>query len=323
MSNTTTQIEGRFLYPDNWETGTMINGRGKAVHTARALPDRVKGHVLLAQGLGEFAPKFTELARDFNRHGLGFHVFDRQGQGLSGRNADHRFKIHCDDYRDDVKDITQYAMQKIPKDGTSIILLGHSTGGLLSIPALHADNQRPIQQRLFSGAVLTDPLLGFREKMAKGREPLIALLPLLSARVRQAFVPGGLHFWTRRDDPLSLHKPEEFSTDPVRAAVHDYWQTHHPLLQVSSATIGWVQQMARAMMAIRRPGYIESIEHPITVCVGDMQLHVDAASIVEAVHRMPQGNMYPYPHGKHELLMERDAIRTPIIAEVVRMALKP
>ncbi len=323
MNTTTTQIEGRFLYPDNWETGTMINGRGKSLHTARALPDQIKGHVLLAQGLGEFAPKFTELARDFNRHGLAFHIFDRQGQGLSGRNADNPLKIHCDDYRNDVKDIEQYAMQKIPRDGTPIILLGHSTGGLLSIPALYADSQRPAQQRLFSGAVLTDPLLGFREKMAKGREPVLALLPILSTRVRQAFVPGGLQMWTRRDDPRSLHKPEAFSSDRARAGVHDYWQTRKPALRVSSATVGWVQQMARAMMTIRRPGYIESIPHDVSVCVGDMQLHVDATSILDAAYRLPQGRVHHYPQGKHELLMERDAIRTPIIHEVVRMALKP
>lgn len=323
MSQSTTQIEGRFLYPDNWETGVMVNGRGRTLHTARALPERISGHVLLAQGLGEFAPKFTELARHFNRHGLAFHVFDRQGQGLSGRNTAHPFKIHCDDYRDDVKDIEQYAMQKIPRDGTPVILLGHSTGGLLSVPALHKDSVMPAPQRLFSGAVLTDPLLGFRDKLVQGREPLLAILPLLSERLRKAFVPGGLHVWTRRDDPRSQHKPEEFSSDPERAAVHDYWQTRDPRLRVSSATIGWVQQMSRAMMAIRRPGYIEAIEHPVTVCTGDMRLHVDSAAILDAARRLRRGNIHPYPHGKHELLMECDAIRAPIIAEVVRMALKP
>lgn len=323
MSHSTTQIEERFLYPDNWETGTMINGRGKPLHTARALPDHIKGHVLLVQGVGEFTSKFAELARDFNRHSLGFHVFDRQGQGLSGRNTDHPFKIHCDDYRHDVKDIEQYAMQKIPDDGTPVILLGHSTGGLLSIPALQADSWTPKAQRLFSGAVLTDPLLGFRENRIKGREHILALLPLLSTRLREAFVPHGTQTWVRRDDPRSQHKTEEYSNDLVRARVHDYWQTRDPRLQVSSTTIGWIQQMSRAMMAIRRPGYIERIAHPVTVCAGSMQLHVDASSILDAAHRLRQGNIQIYPYGKHELLMECDAIRSKIITTVVCMALNP
>lgn len=301
----------------------MTNNRGHVLHTARALPDRIRGHVLLAQGLGEFAPKYTELARDFNRRGLGFHVFDRQGQGLSGRNTAHPFKLHCDDYRNDVKDIEQYAMQKIPHDGTPVILLGHSTGGLLSIPVLHQDSKRPLPQRLFSGAVLTDPLLGFREKMAKGHETLLALLPLLSVRMRQAFVPGGQQIWMRRDAPQSPHKPGVFSKDPARAGVHDYWQTRQPALRVSSATVGWVQQMARAMMAIRRPGYIESIHHSVTVYAGDMQIHVDAASVLNSVGRLPHGQLRHCPGGGHELLMERDIIRTPIIEETARLALKP
>lgn len=301
----------------------MINGRGRVLHTARALPGRIEGHVLLAQGLGEFSSKFTELARDFNRHGLAFHVFDRQGQGLSGRNTDNHYKIHCDDYRDDVKDIEQYAMQKIPRDGTPVILLGHSTGGLLSIPVLQNDSWKPAPQRLFRGGVLTDPLLGFREKLAKGREPILALLPLVSERMRQAFVPGGLEVWTRRDSPRSLHKPEKFSTDPLRAAVHDYWQTRDPRLRVSSATMGWIQQMSRAMMNIRRPGYIEAIEHPVTVCAGSMQLHVDASSVLDAAHRLRQGNIQIYPYGRHELLMECNAIRSKIITAVVCMALNP
>lgn len=301
----------------------MINGRGRALHTARALPDRIKGHILLVQGVGEFTPKFTELARDFNRHSLAFHVFDRQGQGLSGRNTDNRFKIHCDDYRDDVKDITQYAMQEIPRDGTPVILLGHSTGSLLSIPALHADHQRPAPQRLFNGAVLTEPLWGFRDKKIKGREHMLASVPLLPARLRKVFVPGGPQTWIRRDDPRSPHKTAEYSTDPTRAHVHDYWQTRDPRLQVSSTTIGWIQQMSRAMMALRRPGYLEAIAPPVTVCVGDMQLHIDASSVLDAAYRLPQGRIQHYPDGKHELLMESDAIRTPIINEVVRMALKP
>lgn len=301
----------------------MINARGRALHCARALPGKIKGHVLLVEGLGEFAPKFAELARDFNSHSLAFHVFDRQGQGLSGRNTGHPYKIHCDDYRDDVEDIAQYAMQKIPHDSTPVILLSHSTGGLLSIPVLHADSQRPADSRLFAGAVLTEPLLGFREKMVRGRESLVAILPLFPTRLRQAFVPGAMHEWIRRDHPRSPRKPEEFSTDPARAQVHDYWQTRSPALRVSGATVGWLQQMSRAIVAIRKPGYMESIGHPVTVCTGDMQLHVDASSIIDAAHRLPYGRIHAYPSGKHELLMERDEIRSQIIGEAVRMALRP
>ncbi len=301
----------------------MVNGRGRKLHGARALPEEIKSHVLLAAGLGEFSAKYTALAHDFNRHSLAFHIFDRQGQGLSGRNTAHPFKIHCADYRADVDDIEQYAMQKIPRDGKPLILLGHSTGGLLCIPALHRDGQRPPHERLYAGAVLTDPLLGFREKMIKGREPLMAILPLLSRRLREAFVPGGTHEWLRRDDPRAPLKPADYSSDPVRAQAHDYWTTRYPSLRVSSATLGWVQEMSRAMMTIRQPDYIESIPHPVTICTADMKLHVDEASIMAASHRFPQGRLMAFPEGKHELLMERDPVRTAIIQEVKRLAYKP
>lgn len=301
----------------------MVNSRGQTLHGARAVPDQVRGHVLLAPGLGEFSQKYIELARDFNRHALAFHVFDRQGQGLSGRNAPDPLKIHCHDYRDDVEDIEQYAMTKIPRDGKPLILVGHSTGGLLCVPVLHKDCQRKASERLFSGALLTDPLCGFQEKAIRGREKIMASLPILSRAMRQAFVPGAMREWMRRDDPRAPLKPADYSTDPARAQVHDYWTTRHPDLRVTAATLGWVQQMCRAMMTIRQHDYIESITTPISICTADMKLHVDQASIMAATHRFPQARLMEFPDARHELLMERDDVRAPIINEVARLARKP
>lgn len=301
----------------------MVNARGQPLHSGRAVPAVVKGHVLAVEGLGEFSQKYIELARDFNRQSLAFHVFDRQGQGLSGRNSANPMKLHCDDFRDDVDDIEQYAMRKIPRDGTPLILLGHSTGGLLCIPALRRDQERAPHMRLFSGAVLTDPLLGFGDPRVKGREATIALLPLFGRKLREAFLPGAVRQWMRRDDPHARVTPAAYSTDAARAGVHDYWQTKLPALRVSHATTGWLQEMSRAITTTREDGYIEAISHPVTICTSDMKLYVDPDALQKTGVRFTQGKSMNFPEGRHELLMERDSIRNAIIQEVTRMALKP
>lgn len=313
------KFEGRFKHPDNWQSGWMTNARGRALSCAKALPEgHVQGHILVVEGLGEYKQKYVELARDFNKRAWGFHIFDRQGQGLSGRNTNDPYKIHCDDYRDDVNDIIQYAMTKIPHDGKPIILLAHSTGGLLALPVLHADSQKPVQDRLFKKAVIIDPLWGFLEPAARNRDPVFARLPMPRI-IREATVPGGLKQWVPRNDPRSLHKTSAFSTDPVRSLVHDFWQTHKPELRVASPTMGWLREMSRAMTLVRSAGYVENIEHPITVCTSDMKLHVDPARITQTVSRIRNGNHLAFTNGHHELVMERDHIRNRIIAEVIKL----
>ena len=315
------ELEGRFKHPDNWQSDWMKNRRGRQISCAQALPEnQIEGHVLVAEGLGEYKQKYIELARDFNRHSWGFHIFDRQGQGLSGRNTEHPYKIHCDDYRDDVDDIIQYAMTKIPKDGKPIVLLGHSTGGLLTLPVLHADSLKPKTQRLFKAAVLSDPLLGFLESAARHREGLLAFLPMPRS-VRRMTVPGGLSDWVARYDPRSLHKVEEFSTDPQRSLIHDFWQVHKPELRTASCTMGWIQEMSRAMTLIRNPGYIEGIEHLIAVCTSVMKLHVDPQRTMQAISRMRNAIHLDFPEGRHELLMEKDPIRDRIIKETIKLGL--
>jgi hypothetical protein len=137
--------------------------------------------------------------------------------------------------------------------------------------------------------------------------------------IREATVPGGLKEWVPRNDPRSLHKTDEFSTDPVRSLVHDFWQTHKPQLRVASATMGWLREMSRAMGVVRKRGYIESIQHQIVVCTSDTTLHIDPVRITETMARMQNVKHLPFGDGKHELLMERDHIRNPIVAEIMKL----
>lgn len=318
----TYKIARRFKPSLDWRNGTMINSRGAELSTAHSLPENKAaiGHVLLVEGLGEYKQKFAELARSFNRQAWGFHIFDRQGQGLSGRGTPHPHKLHCDDYRDDVADIMQFAMTKIPQDGKPLVMLAHSTGGLLALPVLYQDSQQTGNQRRFKAAVLTDPLWGFLEPAARNRDPLFAKLPMPEL-MRKTVVPGGLKDWVPRNHQHSLHKPEQFSSDHERAAVHDYWQITNPKLRTSGATMGWLQEMSKAMVLIRTPGYVEDIKHAITVCTSDMTLHIDPQRITETMPRFQNAQRMPFPLGKHELLMERSEIRTPIINEVIRLGI--
>lgn len=309
-------LQERFRQPDNWQWGTMKNARGHDLRygfSLHANREVTKAHIVYVEGVSEFAEKTFELARDFNKASCDFWVLDRFGQGLSGRFLSNRFKQHSEGFHHDVADITQFARETIPDDGAPVILLGHSTGGLIALMTAHDAPD------VFDAASVTAPLLGLNQpRVIYEREHWFAALPM-PGFIRNRFIPGGTS-WRPRDEKRCDLTNEDYSSDPVRMHVHDLWLVHRSDLRTGSVTMGWVKEACKAMMTARNSDWLREIEIPVHVFTAGRDRLVNNRFAYESVPHIPDMQMTYFPQAKHDMLMETDDIRDAIIGGTVALA---
>lgn len=302
-------LEERFREPENWRWETMKNARGHALRYGFSLPadgEKPKAHIVYVEGVSEFAEKYFELARDFNKASCGFWIIDRYGQGMSGRYLSNKFKQHSEGFHHDVADITQFAREIVPKGGAPVILLGHSTGGLIALMAAHDAPE------VFAGASVTAPLLGLAQpSIIRGREQWFARL-WMPRFVRESYIPGGTN-WRPREEKRCDMSNEDYSSDPARMHVHDQWLIEKSELRMGSVTMGWVKEACKAMMIARNPEWLNEIEIPVHVFTSAHDKLINNFFMYEAAAHIPHSQTTFFPKGKHDELMETDDIRSPII----------
>lgn len=266
-------------------------------------------NIVLAPGLSEFGEKYFELARTLSRLHCNVHVLHWRGQGGSPSYLSDRFRRHSLGFDRDARDLLQFSNEKISGNAPKI-LLAHSMGGLIGLLALHR------APGAFKAAIFCAPLLGFQQKLGRGLETVLAALPLPQSW-RERYVPGGGP-WKKRSDPTSVAKPEAFTSDPVRMHLHDEWMDQEPSLRIGSPTLGFVQEASKAILKLRGPGALESITIPALFFSGGDDRVISTSQIFNHAARLPHARHIHIPAAKHEILMEEDSIRRPVLKTIHR-----
>jgi len=117
------------------------------------------------------------LCEKFHDHGIDFYALDLRKYGRSILQHQHpNYCMHMDEYFEEVS----FAIQQIHASGNvPIILLGHSTGGLLASNYMNDGKERSRIESL----VLNSPFLAFNQSRIKQR------LTLIAARAIAALLP--------------------------------------------------------------------------------------------------------------------------------------
>lgn len=167
------------------------------------LPEGValRGVVILVHGLGEHAGRYDHVARRLNQWGFAVRGYDHYGHGESDgvRGALPNGMRLVDDLADLV-DSTRMRMEQ----GTPLILLGHSMGGLVAA-CMVAQQSRPVEGLVLSSPALDAGLSAFQKL-------LLAVLPRILPNLA---VGNGLN-----PDFIS-HDPEVVAAYKADAHVHD------------------------------------------------------------------------------------------------------
>jgi lysophospholipase len=262
---------------------------------------RLAGTVAVLGGRAEFMEKYIETIGDLNTRG--FHAFslDWRGQGLSDRMLRDRTRGYVRTFGDYVADLKLFVDEVVkPDTGRPLILMAHSMGATIVLHYLH---------RFCRGvhkAVLLSPMIDFRTDPVP--YTIARWYCLMLARLGMA----------RRNIP-SMKPNESFrGSFAGNRLTHDAVRYHrirqtlqdNPRLSVSGITYGWLAASFEAIDVIRRPGFAQCIPTPMLVVTAGKDQVVSNTAAERLVARLPAPSAVCIKDAYHEILQERDGIRS-------------
>lgn len=310
MTNTSENIpdiDDRFLEPSGWRWHHFTsNGRRLrfgSVFPEESIPD---GTVVCLPGLSEYCEKYFEVAQDCLNRNLAFWVLDWAGQGKSDRYLESPHKRHSEGFQHDIEDLHAFILGYIKhssvhpdKGRVPLVMLGHSMGANIG---LHYLAQHP---DIFECAAFSAPMTGIYD-LKTYPLPLQYLITLFTALFAgKSYVHKGGH-WDEKIRPSP--GPDSFSSDPVRAGIHNAWCKADTDLQVGSPTYGWLFQAVKSCTQLSK-SLLSSIKTPCFFALAENEVIVDNAQTKRIVPYLKNAEMITIEGARHEILMEQDSYR--------------
>ncbi|WP_395458497.1 alpha/beta hydrolase [Azospirillum melinis] len=279
------------------------------------VPERARGTALVLTGRAEFIEKYAETAEALTARGFRVVAFDWRNQGLSDRPLPNRQIHHLTDFATLVDDLGEVHRQVVApvaaETGGPVILLAHSMGGLVATLALvrHADDDPD----RYAAVLLAAPMYAIHSG------PLPRWLVRVLASLGLACGWGARYALGQGDyDPAegSFGRDNKITTDPRRYAAFHTPYAERPELRVGGVSFAWVAAALDAEDALRRVLPLERVRTPVLLLSApeDRVVRAEAHQMVAA--RLGNAHVVGYPDARHELLMEGDAIRDRVWADI-------
>lgn len=264
-----------------------------------------KGTVCLVQGRTEFIEKYFETITDFQKRGFAVATFDLRGQGGSDRLIPNRklgYVEQFDDYWTDLKSFHSQIL--LPDCPPPFFLVGHSTGGLVSLLAATRD------RLMFDRAFLSSPMIGL--------PGLPVSLKTASRLVNAARFLGLSRLPLRRKED----KPQTaatFAGNPLTSDRTRYMRmvdvvAARPDLEITSPTLAWIGSSLEGMLRANADDFPASLKIPVFICAAACDRIVNTAATEALGLRLRTGHHVVIPGANHELFMETDAAREQVFA---------
>ncbi|MFC3093734.1 alpha/beta fold hydrolase [Alteromonas sediminis] len=287
--------------------GQFIGEENIELHFAYCIPENPKGAIVLCNGRVETFLKYKEVIYDFYQNGFACFTLDHRGQGLSGRmtqDPQHGYVKHFAHYVDDLCTFVSNIVQPQWKGDLSLVC--HSMGGAIgALTLLH----RP---ELFERAVFCSPMFGIKPSLPDWAATAIVEAGLKINRIRNR--ESGYFFGQK---PYTVYpfqvNPLTHSKVRYECMVELYKDT--PALQLGGVTTEWLAAAKDAMNEIELRAF--EISQPVLVFSSARDIIIDNKRQRIVAATMPSGELVKVAHARHELLMERDDIRNPVLARIM------
>ena len=318
MNGAPANIEERFTMPQNWQWGeftrTATDGTVRRLRYGYVIPDR-KSHnkdpqcsIIALSGLGEFGEKYFEFARECIAQNRGFFVIDWVGQGLSTRYLDNPQKRHSAGFDEDIADLKLWLTDYVAPQtqNAPLVMLAHSMGGNIGLRYLAK------YPNIFCCAAFCAPMWGIKAMDIMPRSWARAITGQMARFSPQSYAPGGM-------DWNALQRPKAgfdlFSHDPVRGAVYNQWCLHNHNLQVGSVTNLWLHEAVKTCNFLFQNDFHTRVTTPFIAAVAGKEALVSNKAILSLSGTISSGRAIEFAHARHEILMEKEEIRTAFIKQ--------
>jgi lysophospholipase len=284
--------------------GDIKNCAGGDIRYAKSEAADEKGALVIVDGRTEFMTKYAEVFYDLRDTGFSFYIYDHRGQGESSRLLPDPQKGHVEHFDDYVEDLHFFVATVVKsRPHKSIFLLSHSMGGAVSV----------LYERKYPGTVtgmiLCSPMFSintgpFPSLLAKN---LSSLLKSLGFGSRYVF--GG--------KPYQHHHAFENNdlTDSLaRYELNRRRVEENPWVALGSPTLSWLAEGFEAIDRIRND--TPPLRIPLLLLVGEEDTVVGQKAQKEFCSIQPNCSLIVLPHGRHELLMEKDQTRDVVLLSI-------
>lgn len=290
------------------EFGWLDLPDGARLRTAHwPAPGAVRGSFVVLTGRAEFVEKYEETAQTLRARGFEVFAMDWRNQGLSTRPLANPQVHHVEDFAVLADDLERFVAGVVaPRVRGPLLLLAHSMGGMVA--TLHAARH----PERFRAAILSAPmhdinLRGFPVRLAR---LLANAACALGFGARYAFGQGDYR------ESEAVFEGNVITNDPRRYAVfHDAYRDR-PELRVGGVSFAWLRAAFRAADAVRTTEPLDRVRYPALLLSAPGDMVVDPAAQRAVARRWPGCELIEYRQARHEVLMECDAIRDRVWADI-------
>ncbi|MGR3806852.1 alpha/beta fold hydrolase [Pasteurella testudinis] len=251
--------------------------------------------MILVSGRGENLLKWTEIAYDFYHQGFDVLTFDHRGQGYSQRllaDPEKGYIDRFDYYLDDLDLVLHSVNQRY--DYRQQIMLAHSMGGLIATLYL-AKYPHKIDK-----LILNAPLFALPLKHPFWDTLSVHLMVLLGQEQRYVFGRTSYKPLDPEHNDLSFCKTRMKWTNRINR--------RFPELHLGGPTFRWVSQCLNQFGKL--PRAIKKINVPVLVLQAEKEVIVSNRQIEHHARLFADLRHEIIHNAKHEILFERDPIRT-------------
>jgi len=303
-------LPSNFQEPAGFQWGTFKDAQGASIRHGALMPaGAVKGTVVIATGFRECIEKYFEVIRDYAARGFAVHIMDWRGQGGSDRYLkENPQKMYSEGYGEHIATLHQFATTIVQKSPGPLILSAHSMGAHIGLRYLREHDG------VFDSAILTAPMV---DVMTSGvPKPLARQMARFAKAggILKKYTPGGVDWYEGYD----VFQGNAKTSDPARFGVLPDIFGQKPELRMGDTTYGWAYHTFQSIDILRDESYLRAIRTPILLQVSGKDTVVDNAATDRACKFLPNCTRVDVAEAKHEIWMERDALRNPWLARVTQ-----
>lgn len=299
-------LPDKFKEPAGFQWGHFKNAKGADIRYGHMKAEgESKGTVVIGPGFRENIEKYFEVVRDMTSRGFDVYAIDWRGQGGSEHYIKGSQKAHHEGYAEQIDTLHQFMDTIVsPAAKKPLVLMAHSMGAHIGLRYLNEHDG------VFDSAILTAPMLdivttGVPKKLARQMAKFAK-----AGNYLEKYIPGGTD-WAEE-----AFKDNKKTSDPERFAAAEETVRDNDSLKIGDATYGWVYHTFSSIDTLNDEDYLKAIKTPILMEVSGDEKIVDRAAQDRAVTLLPNVRKVEIAAAKHEIWMERDALRNQWLEKV-------
>ena len=264
-----------------------------------------KGTIVIANGRTEFMEKYSELVYDLKNSGYSIVLYDHRGQGASERLLTDPLRGYVAKSTDYVNDLSQLIEEVVkPESKGPLFILANSMGGAIATQYL-IENPNTVSAFVAVSPMYAPGLKGIPQEVA--------------FRIFE-----GVCFFNSKDivygqsyDPFTLnYETNSVTTSAGRFNYALELLKTHPSFAVGGPTNQWTLEAIRMGLDIKLKA--AQLLTPTLIFQAGNELIVLPEAQNEIQSAAKDAQLLNVAGAKHELLMERDELRKPVLAKLVR-----